>query len=78
MIFFALSRCDEHAPLQRVEGASRVAVPSPARLDHHGVTGPFRVLLGDEVAGSLGYPLPVRRWRWRALRPSGVPRVALA
>jgi hypothetical protein len=53
-------------------------VPSPDHQSRHGVAVPCRVLLGDEVAGSLGYPLPVRRCRWQALRPSGIPRVALA
>jgi hypothetical protein len=35
-------------------------VPSPTRPNRRRVVVPFRVLPGSEVAGLLGYPLPVR------------------
>jgi hypothetical protein len=47
-------------PLQRNARASRRTVPSPTRSNRLGVTVPFRVLPGSEVAGVLGYLLPVR------------------
>jgi hypothetical protein len=47
-------------PLQRDERASRRTVPSPTRPNRLGVTVPYRVLPGSEVAGLLGYLRPVR------------------
>jgi hypothetical protein len=50
-------------PLQRIGRASRQAVASPLRLNRREVTVPYRVLSDNEVAGLLGYLLPVQSWR---------------
>jgi hypothetical protein len=44
-------------------------VSSPTRPNRRGVTVPFRVLPGSEVASLLGYPLPVRPRRSQNARP---------
>jgi len=44
-------------------------VPSPTRSNRLGVTVPYRVLPGSEVAGLLGYPLPVRSQHSQNARP---------
>jgi hypothetical protein len=44
-------------------------VSSPTRPNRRGVTVPFRVLPGSEVAGPLGCPLPVRPQRSQNARP---------
>jgi hypothetical protein len=44
-------------------------VPSPTRPNRRGVTVPYRVLPGSEVASLLGYPLPVRSRRSQNAQP---------
>jgi len=55
-------------------------VTAPAG-NRHEVTCPYRVLADSEVAGVLGFPLPVRPWRSRraalpVFLPQSVPRDA--
>lgn len=50
-------------PSRGIERSSSQAVTSPLRLNRRGVTVPYRVLPGSEVAGLLGSPPPVRPWR---------------
>ena len=60
-------------------GALRAqAATSPRRRNRHGVTVPYRVLSDDEVAGTSGYPHPVRPWRSPARGPAGLPRTVPA